>query len=126
MSEQTGRKSQQGKSGQSSTKGSQSGGHKESLRSSLIDQLLDYTGLITSSVFEVVKTGSAIPLMYTDNWLKDLYMKSLDPERLRAMAEAGEPEDQQRVAGVQQQPDADRRLRTRRLRHARMCRRFVG
>ena len=101
MSEQTGSKSQQGKTGKPSTKGAERGGQKESLRSSLIDQLLDYTGLITSSVFEVVKTGSAIPLMYTDNWLKDLYMKSLDPERLRAMAEAGEfLKDAREVAGL--------------------------
>ncbi|WP_372778403.1 multiprotein-bridging factor 1 family protein [Litorivivens sp.] len=101
MSEQSGSKSQQGKAGKPSTKGAESGGQKESLRSSLIDQLLDYTGLITSSVFEVVKTGSAIPLMYTDNWLKDLYMKSLDPERLRAMAEAGEfLKDAREVAGL--------------------------
>lgn len=70
-------------------------------RSSLIDQILDYTGLITASVVDVVKTGSAIPLMYTDNWLKDLYIKSLDPERLRAMAEAGDfLRDAREVAGL--------------------------
>ncbi len=108
MSEQTGRKSQQGKAGKPSTKESEGSGHKESLRSSLIDQLLDYTGLITTSVFEVVKTGSAIPLMYTDNWLKDLYMKSLDPERLRAMAEAGEfLKDAREVAGLNLQELAE-------------------
>lgn len=101
MSEQTGSKSQQEKAGKPAAKGAERGSQKESLRSSLIDQLLDYTGLITSSVFEVVKTGSAIPLMYTDNWLKDLYMKSLDPERLRAMAEAGEfLKDAREVAGL--------------------------
>ncbi|MFT5033683.1 MAG: transcriptional regulator with XRE-family HTH domain [Bacteroidia bacterium] len=70
-------------------------------KGSLIDQLLDYTGLITGSIADVVKTGSAIPLMYTDNWLKDLYMKSIDPERLRAMADAGEIlKDAREVAGL--------------------------
>lgn len=70
-------------------------------KSSLIDQLLDYTGLITGSIIDVVKTGSAIPLMYTDSWLKELYMKSIDPERLRAMADAGEIlKDAREVAGL--------------------------
>lgn len=77
-------------------------------RGSLIDQLLDYTGLITGSIVEVVKTGSAIPLMYTDNWLKDLYMKSVDPERLRAMADAGEIlKDAREVAGLNLQELAE-------------------
>lgn len=79
-----------------------------SARGSLIDQLLDYTGLITGSIVDVVKTGSAIPLMYTDNWLKDLYMKSMDPERLRAMADAGEIlKDAREVAGLNLQELAE-------------------
>ncbi|MBB3047802.1 transcriptional regulator with XRE-family HTH domain [Litorivivens lipolytica] len=96
MSETTGSKSQQ--PGSKSKSGNSESGER---KSSLLDQLLDYTGLITGSIVEVVKTGSAIPLMYTDNWLKDLYMKSLDPERLRAMAEAGEfLKDAREVAGL--------------------------
>lgn len=98
MSEQTGSKSPQ--SGGKSASGD-NGAQERKSKSSLLDQLLDYTGLITGSIVEVVKTGSAIPLMYTDNWLKDLYMKSLDPERLRAMAEAGEfLKDAREVAGL--------------------------
>lgn len=101
--------SSQGKSARKASssdyKESDRGGSKSS---SLIDQLLDYTGLITGSVVEVVKTGSAIPLMYTDNWLKDLYMKSLDPERLRAMADAGEIlKDAREVAGLNLQELAE-------------------
>lgn len=77
-------------------------------RASLLEQLLEYTGRITGSIVDVVKTGSAIPLMYTDNWLKDLYMKSLDPERLRAMAEAGEfLYDARQVAGLNLQELAE-------------------
>lgn len=77
-------------------------------RTSLLEQLLEYTGRITGSIVDVVKTGSAIPLMYTDNWLKDLYMKSLDPERLRAMAEAGEfLRDARQVAGLNLQELAE-------------------
>lgn len=75
---------------------------------SLIDQFFEYTGLITGSIVDVVKTGSAIPLMYTDNWLKDLYMKSVDPERLRAMADAGEfLRDAREVAGLNLQELAE-------------------
>lgn len=81
---------------------------KPSQASSLIDQLLGYTSKITGSVIDVVRTGSAIPLMYTDNWLKDLYMKSLDPERLQAMAEAGRfLRDAREVAGLNLQELAD-------------------
>ncbi len=81
---------------------------KSAAKSSLIDQLLDYTGLITGSIVDVVKTGSAIPLMYTDGWLKDLYMKSIDPERLRAMADAGELlKDAREVAGLNLQELAE-------------------
>lgn len=75
---------------------------------SLIDQFFEYTGRITGSIVDVVKTGSAIPLMYTDNWLKDLYMKSVDPERLRAMADAGEfLRDAREVAGLNLQELAE-------------------
>ncbi len=86
-----------------------SGSNKStSAKSSLIDQLLDYTGLITGSIVDVVKTGSAIPLMYTDGWLKDLYIKSVDPERLRAMADAGEfLKDAREVAGLNLQELAE-------------------
>ncbi len=90
------------------SKGKRSGKEDREGRSSLIDQILDYTGLITASVVDVVKTGSAIPLMYTDNWLKDLYIKSLDPERLRAMAEAGDfLKDAREVAGLNLQELAE-------------------
>ena len=90
------------------SKSKRSGKEDREGRSSLIDQILDYTGLITASVVDVVKTGSAIPLMYTDNWLKDLYIKSLDPERLRAMAEAGDfLKDAREVAGLNLQELAE-------------------
>lgn len=100
-----------GRTGASSGRGKDSGKSERSTassKSSLIDQLLDYTGLITGSIVDVVKTGSAIPLMYTDNWLKDLYMKSIDPERLRAMADAGEIlRDAREVAGLNLQELAE-------------------
>jgi transcriptional regulator with XRE-family HTH domain len=74
----------------------------------LLSHLWGYTGKMTSSLFDVAKAGSAIPLMYTDNWLKDLYMKSIDPERLRAMADAGTfLKDARQVAGLNLQDLAE-------------------
>lgn len=69
--------------------------------SSLFDQLLDLTSRVTAGAVDVAKAGTAVPLMFTDNWLKDIYMKSLDHERLTAMAEAGKfLQDAREVAGL--------------------------
>lgn len=69
--------------------------------SSLLKTLAGYTGAITSNLVDVVKTGSAIPLMYTDNWMKDFFMKTIDPERLQAMVDAGRLlKDAREVAGL--------------------------
>lgn len=69
--------------------------------SSLFRALRNYTGVLTSNLVDVVKSGSAIPLMYTDNWLKDVFMKTADPERLQAMVDAGRfLKDAREVAGL--------------------------
>lgn len=69
--------------------------------SSLLKTLASYTGAITSNLVDVVKTGSAIPLMYTDSWMKDFLMKTIDPERLQAMVDAGRLlKDAREVAGL--------------------------
>ncbi len=68
---------------------------------SLFGQLRDYTEMVTGSLLDVARAGSAIPLMYTDNWLKDLYTKAISPERLMAMADAGAfLRDARQVAGL--------------------------
>ncbi len=91
-------KSDKGPKGGASGSGSTGRG---GAKPSLIDDLLNVAGRITGSIVDVVKAGSAIPLSYSDGWLKDLYIKSLDPERLRAMAEAGEfLRDARKVAGL--------------------------
>ncbi|GAA5316751.1 MAG: hypothetical protein AseanaTS_19550 [Candidatus Pelagadaptatus aseana] len=70
-------------------------------RSGVFKTLRNYTGAITSSVVDVAKAGTAIPLMYTDNWLKDVFMKTADPERIQAMADAGRfLKDAREVAGL--------------------------
>lgn len=69
--------------------------------SSLFDQLRGYTGMVSEGLKEVARVGSAIPLMYSDNWLKDLYSKTISPERLSAMADAGLfLRDARQVAGL--------------------------
>ncbi len=68
---------------------------------SLFDQLRGYTEMVTDGLKEVARAGSAIPLMYSDNWLKDLYSKTISPERLSAMADAGLfLRDARQVAGL--------------------------
>lgn len=94
----------------SSHKGAKGGNHKKGKRSdthksdeapSLFRALRSYTGTLTSNLVDVVRTGSAIPLMYTDNWLKDVFMKTADPERLQAMVDAGRfLKDAREVAGL--------------------------
>ena len=69
--------------------------------SSLFEQLLDIGGRIAIGAVDVAKAGSAVPLMLTDNLLKDIYMKSIDHERLNSMIEAGRfLQDAREVAGL--------------------------
>lgn len=74
----------------------------------LLDQLFDLTGQLTSSAMDIAKAGKSIPLMFTDNWLKDAYMKTVDPDRLEAMADAGRfMQDAREVAGLNLEELAD-------------------
>lgn len=67
----------------------------------LFKAFASYTGAIASNLADVMKAGSAVPLMYSDNWLKDFLLKSVDPERLQAMADAGNfLKDAREVAGL--------------------------
>lgn len=75
---------------------------------SFIGQIKDYTGRVTSSAIDVAKATTAVPLMFTDNWLKDIYMKSIDPERLSSMVDAGRfLQDAREVAGLNLQELAE-------------------
>lgn len=75
---------------------------------SLLQQLVGYTGKVTSGALDIAKAGTAIPLMFSDNWLKENYMKTLSPERLRAMADAGSfLQDARQVAGLNLQDLAE-------------------
>lgn len=68
---------------------------------SLLAQLADLAESMATGAVELARAGSTIPLMLTDNWLTATWRKSLDPERLEAMAEAGRfLHDAREVAGL--------------------------
>ena len=69
--------------------------------SSLVDQIIGLTSQVASGAVDIARTSRAIPLMFTDNWVKDAYMKTLDVDRLQAMVEAGSfLKDAREVAGL--------------------------
>lgn len=68
---------------------------------SLLEHLTDYTGRLTHGLVDAFLTGSAIPLVYSDNWLADFYLKTVDSNRASAMREAGAfLKDAREVAGL--------------------------
>jgi transcriptional regulator with XRE-family HTH domain len=68
---------------------------------SLVNQLLGLTSQVASGAVDIARTSKAIPLMFTDNWVKDVYMKTLDVDRLQAMVDAGSfLKDAREVAGL--------------------------
>ncbi len=73
----------------------------EKAAGALFGQLKGYTDMVAGGLLDVARAGSAIPLMASDNWLKDLYSKAVSPERLSAMADAGSfLRDAREVAGL--------------------------
>ncbi|MEH6548934.1 MAG: helix-turn-helix transcriptional regulator [Pseudomonadales bacterium] len=62
---------------------------KKSASSSLLEQLTQLTGQVTSGAMDLAKSAGSFTALAGDGWLKDLYLKSIEPERLEAMAEAG-------------------------------------
>jgi len=73
----------------------------EKAAGALFGQLKGYTDMVAGGLMDVARVGSAIPMMSSDNWLKDLYSKAISPERLSAMADAGNfLRDAREVAGL--------------------------
>ncbi|MCX2981541.1 XRE family transcriptional regulator [Halieaceae bacterium IMCC14734] len=56
---------------------------------SLISQLTQLGGQMAGQTLEAAKTTAELTAMFGENWLKSTVMKTLDPERLDAMADAG-------------------------------------
>lgn len=73
----------------------------EKAAGALFGQLKGYTDMVAGGLMDVARVGSAIPMMASDNWLKDIYSKAISPERLLAMADAGNfLRDAREVAGL--------------------------
>lgn len=74
---------------------------REKASGGLLGQLKNYTDIVAGGLLDVARVGSAIPMMASDNWLKDLFSKAVSPERLSAMADAGNfLRDAREVAGL--------------------------
>tara|TARA_R110002072_G_scaffold214396_1_gene371545 strand:+ start:139 stop:810 length:672 start_codon:yes stop_codon:yes gene_type:complete len=56
---------------------------------SLISQLTQLGGQMAGQTLEAARTTAELTAMFGENWLKSTVMKTLDPERLDAMADAG-------------------------------------
>ncbi len=56
---------------------------------SLLEQLTRLTGQVAGQTLDVARSTAAMTLMFGENWLQSTVLKSLEPERLEAMAEAG-------------------------------------
>ena len=75
---------------------------------SFFDQVMGFTDQLRAGALDFANVGKFIPLMFSDNWLKGIYSKTLDPERLQAMADAGLfLQDAREVAGLNLQELAD-------------------
>jgi transcriptional regulator with XRE-family HTH domain len=68
---------------------------------SLLEQFTEITSQVTGSAVELARTATTLTALEGGNWLKDTYLKNLDPERLQAMADAGHfLKDAREVAGM--------------------------
>ena len=62
---------------------------KDEKEASLLSQLTHLGGQMAGQTLEAAKTTAELTAMFGENWLKSAVLKTIDPERLEAMAEAG-------------------------------------
>lgn len=73
----------------------------EEKHTSLIDQFTQITGLMTGTAMELAKTVTTVAALEGGSWIKETYLKAVDPDRLQAMADAGHfLKDAREVAGL--------------------------
>jgi transcriptional regulator with XRE-family HTH domain len=73
----------------------------DTLTSMIISQLSQFSGQMASSAKEVAKSAATMSSLWGDGWVKDILLKSMDPERIQAMADAGHfLKDAREVAGL--------------------------
>lgn len=56
---------------------------------SLLEQLARLTGQVAGQTLDIAKNTATMSAMFGESWLKSALMKTLEPERLDAMADAG-------------------------------------
>ena len=95
------RSSKAGKSKTVATKAVADEADAEEKHTSLIDQFTQITGLMTGTAMELAKTVTTVAALEGGSWIKETYLKAVDPDRLQAMADAGHfLKDAREVAGL--------------------------
>ena len=56
---------------------------------SFLEQLARLTGQVAGTTLDVARNTATMTAMFGENWLRSTVMKTLEPERLEAMADAG-------------------------------------
>ena len=56
---------------------------------SLLDSLVKLTGQVAGGTLEIARNTATMTAMFGDNWLRTALLKTMEPERLEAMADAG-------------------------------------
>jgi hypothetical protein len=73
----------------------------DTLTSMIIGQLSQFSGQMASGAKEVAKSAATMSSLWGDGWVKDILLKSMDPERIKAMSDAGRfLKDAREVAGL--------------------------
>jgi transcriptional regulator with XRE-family HTH domain len=68
---------------------------------SLIDSLVRLTGQVAGGTLELARNTATMTAMFGDNWLSSALLKTMEPERLEAMADAGRfLQDARETAGL--------------------------
>ena len=56
---------------------------------SLLDSLVKLTGQVAGGTLEIARNTGTMTAMFGDSWLRTALLKTMEPERLEAMADAG-------------------------------------
>ncbi|MFT4822575.1 MAG: transcriptional regulator with XRE-family HTH domain [Halioglobus sp.] len=62
---------------------------KETDKDSLIESLVKLTSQVAGGTVEFARNATTMTAMFGDNWLSSALLKTMEPERLEAMADAG-------------------------------------
>ena len=81
----------------------------DSEHDSLLNALMRLTGQVAGGTFELARNTATMTAMFGETWLRNALVNSMSPERLQAMAEAGDfLRDARETAGLSVKEMADR------------------